>query len=69
MRSEVTAQTRFIDLLHTVRNASTGAQAHQELPFDAIIDALQPERSQSHNPLFQVMFNHQPVVADLLDKQ
>ncbi|RMR27575.1 non-ribosomal peptide synthetase, partial [Pseudomonas savastanoi] len=69
LRSEVTAQTRFVDLLHTVRNASTGAQAHQELPFDAIIDALQPERSQSHNPLFQVMFNHQPVVADLLDKQ
>ncbi|EGH24104.1 pyoverdine sidechain peptide synthetase I, epsilon-Lys module, partial [Pseudomonas amygdali pv. mori str. 301020] len=66
---EVTAQTRFVDLLHTVRNASTGAQAHQELPFDAIIDALQPERSQSHNPLFQVMFNHPPVVADLLDKQ
>ncbi len=69
LRSEVTAQTRFVDLLHTVRNASTGAQAHQELPFDAIIDALQPERSQSHNPLFQVMFNHQPVVADVLDKQ
>ncbi|RMP26234.1 Pyoverdine sidechain peptide synthetase I, epsilon-Lys module [Pseudomonas coronafaciens pv. coronafaciens] len=69
LRSEVTAQTRFVDLLHTVRDASTGAQAHQELPFDAIIDALQPERSQSHNPLFQVMFNHQPVVADLLDKQ
>ncbi|RML29873.1 Non-ribosomal peptide synthetase [Pseudomonas savastanoi pv. retacarpa] len=69
LRSEVTAQTRFVDLLHTVRNASTGAQAHQELPFDAIIDTLQPERSQSHNPLFQVMFNHQPVVADLLDKQ
>ncbi|KPW81245.1 Pyoverdine sidechain peptide synthetase I, epsilon-Lys module, partial [Pseudomonas syringae pv. coriandricola] len=69
LRSEVTAQTRFVDLLHTVRDASTGAQAHQEVPFDAIIDALQPERSQSHNPLFQVMFNHQPVVADLLDKQ
>ncbi|RMM49630.1 Pyoverdine sidechain peptide synthetase I, epsilon-Lys module [Pseudomonas syringae pv. atrofaciens] len=69
LRSEVTAQTRFVDLLNIVRDASTGAQAHQELPFDAIIDALQPERSQSHNPLFQVMFNHQPVVADLLDKQ
>ncbi|CAM3119454.1 non-ribosomal peptide synthetase [Pseudomonas floridensis] len=69
LRSEVTAQTRFVDLLHAVANASTGAQSHQELPFDAVIDALQPERSQSHNPLFQVMFNHQPVVADLLDKQ
>ncbi|MBX8565050.1 amino acid adenylation domain-containing protein [Pseudomonas cichorii] len=69
LRSEVTAQTRFVDLLQTVRQAAMGAQSHQELPFDAVIDALQPERSQSHNPLFQVMFNHQPVVADLLDKQ
>ncbi|WP_122518118.1 non-ribosomal peptide synthetase [Pseudomonas syringae] len=69
LRSEVTAQTRFVDLLQTVAKASTGAQLHQELPFDAVIDALQPERSQSHNPLFQVMFNHQPVVADLLDRQ
>jgi amino acid adenylation domain-containing protein len=69
LRSEVTARTRFVDLLQSVRQASTEAQAHQELPFDAVIDALQPERSQSHNPLFQVMFNHQPVVADLLDKR
>lgn len=69
LRSEVTAQTRFVDLMRSVREASTGAQAHQELPFDAVIDALQPERSQSHTPLFQVMFNHQPVVADLLDKR
>ncbi|AHF68280.1 non-ribosomal peptide synthetase [Pseudomonas cichorii] len=69
LRSEVTAGTRFVDLLQTVRQAAMGAQSHQELPFDAVIDALQPERSQSHNPLFQVMFNHQPVVADLLDKQ
>ncbi|MFJ4145845.1 amino acid adenylation domain-containing protein [Pseudomonas sp. NPDC089734] len=69
LRSEVTARTRFVDLLQTVRQAAMGAQSHQELPFDAVIDALQPERSQSHNPLFQVMFNHQPVVADLVDKQ
>lgn len=69
LRSEVNARTRFVDVMRAVREASTGAQAHQELPFDAVIDALQPERSQSHNPLFQVMFNHQPVVADLLDKR
>ncbi|RRV07252.1 amino acid adenylation domain-containing protein [Pseudomonas sp. v388] len=69
LRSQVTARTRFVEVMQAVREASTGAQAHQELPFDAVIDALQPERSQSHNPLFQVMFNHQPVVADLVDKQ
>ncbi|MFH7489688.1 hypothetical protein, partial [Pseudomonas syringae group genomosp. 7] len=46
----------------------TGAEGHQDLPFVAMIDALQPERSESLSPLFQVMFNLQPVVADLLDK-
>ena len=65
LRSEVTAQTRFAELLQSLREAALGAQVHQELPFDALIEALQPARSQSHNPLFQVMFNHQPLVTDL----
>jgi amino acid adenylation domain-containing protein len=65
LRSEVTAQTRFADLLQNLRQAALGAQVHQDLPFDALIEALQPARSQSHNPLFQVMFNHQPLVTDL----
>ncbi|WP_460127757.1 amino acid adenylation domain-containing protein [Pseudomonas sp. H1_D05] len=69
LRSEVTAQTRFADLLQSLRQAALGAQVHQDLPFDALIEALQPARSQSHNPLFQVMFNHQPLVTDLRDVQ
>ncbi|MFZ3284480.1 amino acid adenylation domain-containing protein [Pseudomonas sp.] len=69
LRSEVTAQTRFADLLQRLREAALGAQVHQDLPFDALIEALQPARSQSHNPLFQVMFNHQPLVTDLQQVQ
>ncbi|MBV4487254.1 amino acid adenylation domain-containing protein [Pseudomonas sp. SWRI153] len=69
LRSAVTAQTPFAELLQNLRQAALGAQAHQELPFDALIEALQPARSQSHNPLFQVMFNHQPLVTDLQQAQ
>ncbi|WP_248796632.1 amino acid adenylation domain-containing protein [Pseudomonas sp. MWU13-2105] len=68
LRSEVSGQHSFVELLHRVREAAAGAQAHQELPFDALIEALQPVRSQSHNPLFQVMFNHQPLVTDVQGK-
>ncbi|MDR0278079.1 MAG: amino acid adenylation domain-containing protein [Paucimonas sp.] len=62
LRSEITGQTRFDALLKSVREAAMGAQAHQELSFDAIVEGLQIPRSQNRNPLFQVMFNHRPLV-------
>ena len=62
LRTEVTGETRFDQLLQAVRQTALGAQAHQELSFDAIVDGLQIPRSQNRNPLFQVMFNHRPLV-------
>uniref|UniRef100_UPI000289BE31 non-ribosomal peptide synthetase n=1 Tax=Pseudomonas sp. PAMC 25886 TaxID=1125977 RepID=UPI000289BE31 len=59
MKSEFSAQLRVEDLLQQVKQHALDAQAHQDLPFEQLVEALQPERSLSHNPLFQVMFNHQ----------
>ncbi|MDR9878604.1 amino acid adenylation domain-containing protein [Pseudomonas allii] len=65
LRTELTGQTRINELLHSIKEHALGAQAHQELPFERLVEALKVERSLSHTPLFQVMYNHQPVVADI----
>ncbi|WLI31591.1 non-ribosomal peptide synthase/polyketide synthase [Pseudomonas rhodesiae] len=65
LRTELTGQTRVAELLQAIKEHALGAQAHQELPFERLVEALHVERSLSHTPLFQVMYNHQPVVADI----
>ncbi|EPJ85180.1 peptide synthase [Pseudomonas sp. CFII68] len=56
--SDVRSEDAFGALLQQVKQTALGAQAHQELPFEQLVEALQPERNLSHSPLFQVMFNH-----------
>ncbi|QAX84357.1 non-ribosomal peptide synthetase [Pseudomonas sp. DTU12.3] len=59
MRAQLDPRLPFNALLQQVKQAAMGAQAHQELPFEQLVEALAPERSLSRSPLFQVMFNHQ----------
>ncbi|WP_207267288.1 non-ribosomal peptide synthase/polyketide synthase [Pseudomonas sp. FW300-N1B4] len=59
LKADVDGQASFVDLLRQVRQTAQEAQAHQDLPFEQLVEALEPGRSLSHSPLFQVMFNHQ----------
>jgi len=59
LRTDIPDNPRWIDLLDRVRQDVLGAQTHQDLPFEYLVDALQPERNLSHSPLFQVMFTLQ----------
>ncbi|SDZ05297.1 amino acid adenylation domain-containing protein, partial [Pseudomonas salomonii] len=58
-KADIDGQMPFSQLLAQVKQRALQAQSHQDLPFEQLVEALQPERSLSHNPLFQVMFNHQ----------
>ncbi|MBA5960964.1 amino acid adenylation domain-containing protein [Pseudomonas lactis] len=59
IRADIDGQMSVSALLQQVRTRVLEAQAHQDLPFEQLVVALQPERNLSYNPLFQVMFNHQ----------
>jgi len=59
LRVQLQPESSFRDLIRSVRDTALEMHLHQELPFEKLVEAVQPQRELSHTPVFQVMFDLQ----------
>ncbi|MFL6261088.1 MAG: amino acid adenylation domain-containing protein [Thermoanaerobaculia bacterium] len=64
LRTNAAGDPDFGTLLRRVREGAVGGIAHQDLPFDKLVEELKPERGTSHSPLFQVVFNYNSAAGE-----
>jgi len=67
LRMQIDAEQAFSGLLAQVRKTALEAYSHQDIPFEALVEKINPSRSLSHSPLFQVMFVLQNAPEEALE--
>ncbi|HEU4885333.1 MAG TPA: amino acid adenylation domain-containing protein, partial [Longimicrobium sp.] len=67
VRVDLSGSPSMSDVLGRVKARALGAQQHQDIPFEQVVELMQPARSLSHTPLFQVMFTWQNAAGDELE--
>ncbi|MFC2155743.1 amino acid adenylation domain-containing protein [Acidobacteriota bacterium] len=67
MRTDMSGEPTFEELLSRLRDTALGAYSHQDIPFEMLVDEVSPERDLSYTPLFQVMFSLQNMGRDTLE--